>query len=160
MQRKDRPPTLDDFLGRPLTEEEVAKLDDEDTRQRTYAPTLELVEMCLYKFTLQEGIREVEGDYGPSKVVQVLNGRDGKEYSLWLPTVLYRKLRDHEAGKGVTVGVVYKGVPQGKRYKDFAVFVWTDQVLRDPGLAPKSKKADVVGGEAYGLGQKRWVEDE
>jgi len=139
MQKKDKPLTFEDFLGRRLTEEEVAKVDSVEVEQRTYAPTLDLVEMKLYKFELLEDIREVEGDYGPSKVVQVRNGADGKEYTVWLPTVLYRKLRDCEAGKGVKVGVVYKGVPYGKRYKDFAVFVWTDEVLKTLGYEKGGK---------------------
>ena len=130
---RNRPLKIDDFLGRRLTEAEVADVDSVEVEQRTYAPTLDLEEMKLYKFELLEDIREVEGEYGPSRVVQVRNGADGKEYSIWLPTVLHRKLRDCEAGKGVTVGVVYKGVPKGKRYKDFAVFVWTDEVLKKLG---------------------------
>jgi hypothetical protein len=119
--------TLEGFLGRKLTEEEAAKIDSVEMGQRTYASTLDLEELKLYKFTLEEEIREVEGEYGPSHVVEVLNGADGQKYSVWLPTVLGRKLRDCKAGKGVTVGVVYKGIPKGKRYKDFAVFVWTPE---------------------------------
>ena len=130
MQKRSKPLALEDFLNRPLTAEEVAEVDVVETEQGTYAPTLNLEVMRLYKFTLQEEIREVEGDYGPSKVVQVINGADGKEYSVWLPTVLYRKLKDCKAGKGVIVGVVYKGIPQGKRYKDFAVFVWTKETVK------------------------------
>mgnify|MGYP001616748917 FL=1 len=130
MQKRSKPLALEDFLNRPLTAEEVAEVDVVETEQGTYAPTLNLEVMRLYKFTLQEEIREVEGDYGPSKVVQVVNGADGKEYSVWLPTVLHRKLKDCKAGKNVTVGVVFKGVPAGKRYKDYAVFVWTEETVK------------------------------
>ena len=138
-QKRGGPLTMDDFLGRTLTEEEVAKVDSVEVGQQSYAPTLTLEEMRLYKFTLEEEIREVEGDYGPSKVVEVLNGADGQKYSLWLPTVLGRKLKDLKAGKDVTVGVVYKGIPKGKRYKDFAVFVWTPERVQMLGTAEEGK---------------------
>lgn len=137
MKKRDKSLTLEDFLCRTLTEEEVAKVDSIELEQRTYAETLNLEEMKLYKFTLQEEIRGVEGDYGSSNVVQVINGADGKEYSVWLPTVLYRKLQDCKAVKGSSVGVVFKGIPQGKRYKDFAVFTWTEETMQL--LSPKDK---------------------
>ena len=139
MEKKGKPLTLEDFIGRRLTREEVAKVDNVEVEQTSYAPTLALEEMRLYKFTLQEEIREVEGDYGPSKVVEVLNGADGQNYSVWLPTVLGRKLKDLKAGKDVTVGVVYKGIPKGKRYKDFAVFVWTPETEKLLGTAEEGK---------------------
>lgn len=122
------------ILGRWLTEEELKKVEDVEVEQRTYAPTLAFEEQKLYKFTLQEEIREVEGDYGMSKVVEVLNHGDGQEYSLWLSVVLRHKFRDCKAEKGVTLGVVYKGIPKGKRYKDYAVFVWTDATTKMFGI--------------------------
>lgn len=134
-----KPLKLEDFLGRTLTEEEAKKVDSIEIDQRTYASTLGLEEMKMYKLELLEEIREVEGDYGPSHVVEVLCHNDGEKYSVWLPTVLRRKLRDCKAGKGVTVGVIYKGKPEGKRYKDFAVFVWTDEALKLRDHAEKDK---------------------
>jgi len=128
---------LVDYLDKPLTPDQVNRADEIEYGERTYAPTLDLVELKLYKLELLEEIREVEGDYGLSRVVEVLNHGDDEKYSLWLPTVLYRKLERSRAGKGFVAGVIYKGIPKGKRYKDFAVFAWTDDVIALLGLKPR-----------------------
>jgi hypothetical protein len=137
MSKKPVDVKLSDILDGTLTQEQVDKADEIEYGERTYAPTLDLVELKLYKLELLEEPREVEGDYGTSRVVEVLNHGDGEKYSLWLPTVLRHKLERCKAGKGFVAGVIYKGVPKGKRYKDFAVFAWTDDVIALLGLKPR-----------------------
>lgn len=110
-----------------LTPEDLQKIIKIEKKQRgnSYPPNLELLEMKLYKLTLLGSIHTVEG-YGP--VVTVRNNADGLTYSLWLRTVLYKKITDLKVNEGSIIGVIYKGnrpSSRGKDYYDYSVFIWT-----------------------------------
>jgi hypothetical protein len=134
-EKKDKN-SLDAYLNEVLPTELVEKIDEAASGEGVYAPSLEMEELKLYKLELLEDIREVQGRYGASRVVNVLNCADNQKYTLWLPTVLYRKLLRHKAAAGTVVGVIFKGVPKGKRYRDYATFLWTPEFAAHLGLKP------------------------
>jgi hypothetical protein len=63
--------------------------------------------------------------------------------TLWLPTVLYNRLRDLEVVPGDVIGVIPKGKlesQKGRYYTDFAAFKWDKDVEAAMAASARAKQ--------------------
>jgi len=110
--------------------EQALRLAEEKQR---FPPTLSFEEMKLYKLEVIEPVHTVETTFGSRSVMRVRNLADNREYTVFTPTVLRSKLEALKIEEGSIIGVVNKGREKGKRYLDFAVFLWDkdfDELIR------------------------------
>jgi hypothetical protein len=111
---------------------------------------IEMQDWKLYRFRL---IGDIQVSHGgrydrESRYVNVENVAvdPAERRTLWLPTVLYNKLRDLQVGPGDDVGIIPKGKlesQKGRYYTDFAVFKWTKDVDVTMAAVTKVKQTEI-----------------